>query len=176
MFQVREQLGSYLLGFSLHGVFQQLVHSLDEFLDGVVDRGWIEVTEQILDFNRESQESLTVGCGQQCPSRERWLLAYGVWTTEGPRSWLPTWTAVALVGAYGVFADGGIVTLMLPRAALIHIFAHCADRAIGGSRNRFPALTTDARIATQFVDAVGGLVAMVLPGDALIHILGCPLF
>jgi hypothetical protein len=49
-------------------------------------------------------------------------------------------------------------------------FAHCADRAIGGSRNRFPALTTDARIATQFVDAVGGLVAMVLPGDALIHI------
>lgn len=27
-------------------------------LDGVVDRGWIEVSEQILDFNRESQESL----------------------------------------------------------------------------------------------------------------------
>lgn len=51
-------------------------------------------------------------------------LAYGVWTTEGPRSWLPTWTAVALVGAYGVFADGGIVTLMLPRAALIHICRH----------------------------------------------------
>lgn len=49
-------------------------------------------------------------------------------------------------------------------------FAHCADRAIGGSRNRFPTLATDASIAAQFVDAVGGLVATVLPGDALIHV------
>lgn len=28
------------------------------YLDGVVDRGWIEVSEQILDFNREIQQSL----------------------------------------------------------------------------------------------------------------------
>lgn len=47
-----------------------------------------------------------------------------LWAIEGPRSWLPTWTAAALVGAWGVITNGGAVTLMLPRAALINIWGH----------------------------------------------------
>lgn len=156
----------------IHGHFQQFVHSLDEFLDGVVDRGWIEVSEQILDFNREIQQSLAVGRGQQRPGREMWFLAYGViWLITRPRNCYPTLRAVALVGARGIFADGGTVTLMLARTALIHIFAHCVDWAIGGSRSRFPASATDARIAAHLVDAVRGPVALVLPRGAFIHIL-----
>lgn len=154
----------------IHGHFQQFVHSLDEFLDGVVDRGWIEVSEQILDFNRETQQSLAVGCGQQRPGREMWFLAYGViWLIT--RNCYPTWRAAALVGARDIFADGGTVALMLARTALIHIFTHCVDWAIGGSRSRFPASVTDAGIAAHLVDAVRGLVALVLPRGAFIHIL-----
>lgn len=56
---------------------------------------------------------------------ESGTLAYGVlWPIKGPRSWLPTWAAAALVGAQGVIADGGTVTLMLSRTALIHIWGH----------------------------------------------------
>lgn len=52
-------------------------------------------------------------------------LAYGgFWFILGPGNLLPTWATVAYVGAYGVFADGGTVTLMLPRTALIHIWGH----------------------------------------------------
>lgn len=52
-------------------------------------------------------------------------LAYGVlWPIEDPGSWLPTWAAAALVGTQGIIAGGGIVTLMLPRTALIHIWGH----------------------------------------------------
>lgn len=47
-----------------------------------------------------------------------------LWVTEQPRDWLPTWAAAAPVGALGVVADGGVVALMLPGAALVDIWGH----------------------------------------------------
>lgn len=57
-------------------------------------------------------------------ARASTLALDALWVTGQPRDWLPTWAAAALVGALGVIADGGVVALMLPSAALIDIWGH----------------------------------------------------
>jgi hypothetical protein len=98
------------------------------------------------------QDRGSLGGGGVCRGGGFWYVQSGtsahcaLGAIGGPRSRLPARAAVALVGPQGVAADGGVVALMLSRAALVHIWGQekgsdpAPDPSESSPRSLSPAL------------------------------------